>query len=101
MAVAIGAANLLILLMIPPWTVGLLRWTFATAGPYYLGMLTVVLTLLMATAGEVSFANSGAPAAQADFLRGLALLHDFEYGRAAESFRKAQKIDPAFVMAYW
>lgn len=52
-------------------------------------------------AGEVSFVNSGAVAAQPDFLRGLALLHDFEYTRAAESFRRAQKIDPRFAMAYW
>jgi hypothetical protein len=51
--------------------------------------------------GEVSFANSGAPAAQEAFLRGLALLHDFEYDDAAASFRAAQKIDPAFAMAYW
>ncbi|HET7259890.1 MAG TPA: hypothetical protein VFI75_09230, partial [Candidatus Acidoferrum sp.] len=39
--------------------------------------------------GEVSFANSGAPAAQADFLRGLAQLHNFEYEDAAAAFRKA------------
>ena len=53
------------------------------------------------TFGEVAFANSGAAAAQPAFLRGLALLHDFEYPLAAESFREAQKIDPQFVMAYW
>ncbi|MGH7467265.1 MAG: hypothetical protein ACRENP_04690, partial [Longimicrobiales bacterium] len=29
--------------------------------------------------GEVTFANTGAPAAQEPFLRGLALLHSFEY----------------------
>ena len=51
--------------------------------------------------GEVRFANSGAPAAQAPFLRGLALLHNFEYGAAAAAFREAQTADPAFVMAYW
>jgi len=51
--------------------------------------------------GEVSFANTGAAAAQPAFLRGLALLHDFEYPAAAESFREAQKIDPDFAMAYW
>ena len=51
--------------------------------------------------GEVSFANSGSPAAQEPFLRGLALLHNFEYPDAAEQFRKAQKIDPDFAMAYW
>jgi hypothetical protein len=51
--------------------------------------------------GEVSFANSGAAAAQESFLRGLALLHNFEYPDAAEQFRKAQAIDPDFAMAYW
>ena len=66
------------------------------------------LSLLLATSvtaqthfGEVSFANTGAAAAQPAFLRGLALLHDFEYPRAADNFREAQKIDPDFVMAYW
>jgi tetratricopeptide (TPR) repeat protein len=51
--------------------------------------------------GDVAFANSGSPAAQAAFLRGLALLHNFEYPYAAEAFREAQKIDPEFAMAYW
>ena len=51
--------------------------------------------------GEVSFANSGAAAAQPAFLRGLALLHNFEYEDAAESFLQAQKLDPGFAMAYW
>ena len=39
--------------------------------------------------------------ARAPFLRGLALLHNFEYGRAAEAFAQAQASDPGFVMAYW
>lgn len=51
--------------------------------------------------GRVSFANSGAVAAQPAFLRGLALLHNFEYGDAATAFRDAQQRDPAFAMAYW
>src|SRR5260370_18189654 len=51
--------------------------------------------------GEVTFANSGPPAAQADFFLGLAQLHDFEYDSAAEHFRKAQQIAPDFAMAYW
>jgi tetratricopeptide (TPR) repeat protein len=51
--------------------------------------------------GQVSFANSGAAGAQQDFLTGLAQLHNFEYGPAAELFRKAQKTDPDFAMAYW
>jgi tetratricopeptide (TPR) repeat protein len=54
-----------------------------------------------ATVGTVSFQNSGARAAQADFARGLALLHNFEYDRAAAEFRKAQATDPGFAMAYW
>jgi tetratricopeptide (TPR) repeat protein len=51
--------------------------------------------------GHVEFANSGSPAAQADFLDGLALLHDFEYSTAAAAFRRAQTKDPGFAMAYW
>jgi tetratricopeptide (TPR) repeat protein len=51
--------------------------------------------------GHVDFANSGALAAQADFLDGLALLHDFEYPAAAAAFRRAEAIDPSFAMAYW
>ena len=35
------------------------------------------------------------------FLRGLALLHNFEYARAAAAFRQAQAADPDWVMAYW
>src|SRR5689334_3979723 len=51
--------------------------------------------------GTVSFPSSGAPAARPAFLRGLALLHDFEYPRAAAAFREAQRLDPGFAMAYW
>ena len=51
--------------------------------------------------GHVAFANSGSPAAQKDFLEGLALLHDFEYPAAADAFRRAQTTDPGFAMAYW
>ncbi|HEX6707835.1 MAG TPA: hypothetical protein VF169_24030 [Albitalea sp.] len=52
-------------------------------------------------AGEVAFENSGAAAAQPDFLYGLAQLHNFEYRLAAEAFRRAQQKDPGFAMAYW
>jgi tetratricopeptide (TPR) repeat protein len=51
--------------------------------------------------GHVEFATSGAPAAQADFLDGLALLHDFEYDSAAAAFRRAESADPDFAVAYW
>jgi len=54
-----------------------------------------------ASYGAVHFANSGNAAAQASFGRGLAQLHNFEYGTAAEFFRTAQAADPGFAMAYW
>ena len=49
----------------------------------------------------IRFENSGDPAAQAAFLRGLSLLHNFEYPRAAIAFREAQAADPDFALAYW
>jgi tetratricopeptide (TPR) repeat protein len=54
-----------------------------------------------ASLGVITFANSGATAAQEPFLRGLALLHSFEYEQAAEAFQQAQQADKAFAMAYW
>jgi len=51
--------------------------------------------------GRATFANSGSPLAQADFLRGVAWLHSFGYEDAIDAFRTAQKTDPGFVMAYW
>lgn len=71
-------------------------------------LLLTLLPLLCAgasvaqqTYGEVTFVNSGPAAAQADFLHGLAQLHNFEYDDAAEHFRKAQQIAPDFAMAFW
>jgi tetratricopeptide (TPR) repeat protein len=64
-------------------------------------LLLVAVPSLAQDVGEVAFANSGAAAAQPAFRRGLALLHNFEYEAAAESFQDARKIDPDFVMAYW
>ena len=54
-----------------------------------------------ATVGVVAFANSGAQRAQADFLFGLAQLHNFQYPDAAAAFRRAQEADPGFALAYW
>jgi tetratricopeptide (TPR) repeat protein len=51
--------------------------------------------------GSLSFPNSGSEEAQAPFLRGVLLLHSFEYEPAAESFREAQAADSGFVLAYW
>jgi tetratricopeptide (TPR) repeat protein len=51
--------------------------------------------------GTTHFPNSGAPRAQRDFLRGLLLLHSFEYEAARRAFEAAERIDPNFAMAYW
>ena len=69
-------------------------------------LITFLATLVLpagagAQVGSVSFPNSGSEEAQAPFLRGLALLHNFEYGTAAAAFREAQELDPDFAMAYW
>lgn len=53
------------------------------------------------TLGTITFPNSGKPEAQAPFLRGMLLLHSFEYEDAAAAFREAQQADPGFAMAYW
>ncbi len=51
--------------------------------------------------GRVTFPNSGAPAAQEHFLRGVAWLHSFGYEDAIDAFRAAQKIDRSFALAHW
>ncbi|MFN7963679.1 MAG: tetratricopeptide repeat protein [Thermoanaerobaculia bacterium] len=66
-----------------------------------LALLFLSPPLLGQTVGQVQFANSGAAAAQADFLHGLAQLHNFEYEDAAAAFQRAEKADPGFAMAYW
>lgn len=51
--------------------------------------------------GKIDFPTSGATAAQPLFLRGVLLMHSFEYDDAKEAFVEAQKADPGFAMAYW
>jgi tetratricopeptide (TPR) repeat protein len=51
--------------------------------------------------GKIDFPTSGAAAAQPAFLRGVLLMHSFEYDDAKEAFQEAQKTDPNFAMAYW
>jgi tetratricopeptide (TPR) repeat protein len=51
--------------------------------------------------GTISFPTSGAAGAQAAFLEGVKDLHNFQFDEAAEAFKRAQKADPNFVMAYW
>ncbi len=51
--------------------------------------------------GVIVFPNSGSAAAQPAFLRGVKLLHSFEYEDAATAFREAEAQDPGFALAYW
>jgi len=51
--------------------------------------------------GKINFPNSGAEAAQDDFIEGVLFLHNFEYSDAARAFQRAQEIDPDFALAYW
>ncbi len=51
--------------------------------------------------GALSFPNSGSEKAQDAFLRGVLLMHSFEYGPAVTFFRGARTEDPSFAMAYW
>jgi tetratricopeptide (TPR) repeat protein len=51
--------------------------------------------------GTVSFPVSCAPATQAPFNRGVALLHDFWYDEANRQFQEIVKADPSCSMAHW
>jgi tetratricopeptide (TPR) repeat protein len=51
--------------------------------------------------GTVSFAVSCAPAVQAPFVRGVALLHDFWYQEAQRQFEEIAKADPNCAMSHW
>lgn len=51
--------------------------------------------------GVVHFENSGSAAAQAPFIRGLKLLHSFEYPAARQAFQEAGRRDPEFALAAW
>jgi tetratricopeptide (TPR) repeat protein len=51
--------------------------------------------------GTIDFPTSGSPAAQPAFVKGVLLLHSFEYDDAKEAFLEAQQADPDFAMAYW
>jgi len=51
--------------------------------------------------GTVWFPVSCAPAEQASFNRGVALLHDFWYAEAGPQFERIAKADPGCAMAHW
>src|SRR5215207_1642335 len=70
-------------------------------------LLAAVLAVATSTAtpsqelGVIDFPTSGSTAAQPLFIKGVLLMHSFEYDDAREAFVEAQKADPAFAMAYW
>jgi tetratricopeptide (TPR) repeat protein len=51
--------------------------------------------------GTIDFPTSGSAAAQPAFIKGVLLMHSFEYDEAKEAFQEAQKADPGFAMAFW
>ena len=52
--------------------------------------------------GTATFPTSAkSDAAQTAFMRGLLLLHLFEYPAAAKAFEDAEKLQPDFAMAFW
>jgi tetratricopeptide (TPR) repeat protein len=70
------------------------------------GIMAALLVVCLAPMGAqdlgtITFPTSGAPAAQPAFLEGVKALHSFQFDEAAEAFRRAQKADPGFALAYW
>ena len=51
--------------------------------------------------GQVSFPTSCSPAVQAQFVRGVALLHSFAYADAKAAFESVAQADPHCAMAHW
>jgi len=82
------------------------RRTFFSASLCLCGLLSLwALTVRSAPPpaplGHITFPNSGAQTAQAPFIRGVLLLHNFEYDDAIAAFREAERLDPSFALAYW
>src|SRR5205814_7420997 len=73
----------------------LLRFLMASA------LLAAVRAAQQERLGRINFPTSGSASAQPHFIRGVLLLHSFEYDDAIQAFREAQRIDPKFAMAYW
>jgi tetratricopeptide (TPR) repeat protein len=51
--------------------------------------------------GRIDFPTSGKAEAQPHFVRGMLLLHSFEFEDAAAAFKQARTEDRGFAMAYW
>lgn len=54
-----------------------------------------------ATLGTIDFPVTANHASHDAFIRGVLLMHNFHYFKAAEAFREAEKLDTSNVMAYW
>ena len=63
--------------------------------------LTVSRVISSQELGVIDFPTSGSGAAQPLFVKGVLLMHSFEYDDAREAFVEAEKADPGFAMAYW
>ena len=63
--------------------------------------LGVPSTLATQELGKITFPTSGKADAQPAFIRGVLLLHSFQYELAAAAFKTAQQLDRDFAMAYW
>ncbi len=77
------------------------RWATAVAIGAILLAAPMVRAQRPPQLGVISFPTSAAGPAQAMFVRGVLFLHNFEYDEALIAFREAQKLEPAFAMAYW
>lgn len=51
--------------------------------------------------GTIDFPTTAGPQAQQAFVRGVLLLHSFEYEDARTEFRQARELEPDFAMAAW
>lgn len=51
--------------------------------------------------GVIDFPTKANSASHAAFIRGVLLMHNFHYPRAAVAFQEAEKLDPTDVMGYW
>ncbi len=78
-----------------PWCWLLLAATFAATTP------AAQPTSPALPLGRISFPTSGSGNAQTAFIRGVLLLHSFEYDAAIEAFRQAEQAAPGFAMAFW
>ena len=72
----------------------------------YLAALAVLTSIITCPTyaqqyGSTDFYATGDPEAYTLFIRGLVMLHNFEYEDAREVFQQARSLDPDFVMTYW